>query len=148
MLEHGFIRPSDSPYGAPVLFVPKKDGSLRFCIDYRWLNKKTVKNRYPVPLPKEMLDWQGSAKVFSKINLRLGYWQMPVKPREVHKIAFKTRWGLYEFLVMPFGITNAPVQFMNMMNALLAEYLNKLVLIFLVNVLIYFANPQDHAEHL
>ena len=119
MLEHGFIRPSDSPYGAPVLFVPKKDGSLRFCIDYRWLNKKTVKNRYPLPLPEELFDRLGSAKVFSKIDFWSVYWQMPVKPRDVHKTAFKTRWGLYEFLVVPFGVTNAPSQFMNMMNALL-----------------------------
>ena len=148
MLEHGFIRPSDSPYGAPVLFVPKKDGSLRFCIDYRWLNKKTVKNRYPLPLPEELFDRLGSARVFSKIDLRSGYWQMPVKPGDVHKTAFKTRWGLYEFLVMPFGVTNAPAQFMNMMNDLLGEYLDKFVLVFLDDVLIYSANPQDHADHL
>ena len=148
MLEHGFVRPSDSPYGAPVLFVPKKDGSLRFCIDYRWLNKKTVKNRYPLPLPEELFDRLGSARVFSKIDLRSGYWQMPVKPGDVHKTAFKTRWGLYEFLVMPFGVTNAPAQFMNMMNDLLGEYLDKFVLVFLDDVLIYSANPQDHADHL
>ena len=100
MLEHGFIRPSDSSYGAPVLFIPKNDGSLWFCIDYRWLNKKMVKNRYPLPLPKEMFDWMGTAKVFSKTDLRSGYWQMPVKPRDIPKTAFKTRWGLYKFLVM------------------------------------------------
>ena len=148
MLEHGFVRSSDSPYSAPVLFVPKKDGSLRFCIDYRWLNKKTVKNRYPLPLPEELFDRLGSARVFSKIDLRSGYWQMPVKPGDVHKTAFKTRWGLYEFLVMPFGVTNAPAQFMNMMNDLLGEYLDKFVLVFLNDVLIYSANPQDHADHL
>ena len=94
MLEHGFVRPSDSPYGAPVLFVPKKDGSLRFCIDYHWLNKKIVKNRYPLPLLEELFDWLGGARVFSKIDLWSGYWQMPVKPGDVHKTAFKTRWGL------------------------------------------------------
>ena len=108
ILEHGFVRPSDSPYGAPILFVPKKDGSLRFCIDYHWLNKKTVKNRYLLPLPEELFDRLGSARVFSKIDLQSEYWQMPVKPGDVHKIAFKTRWGLYEFLVMLFGVTNAP----------------------------------------
>ena len=91
MLKHGFIRPSDSPYGALVLFVPKKDGSLRSCIDYRWLNKKTVKNKYPLPLPKELFDRLGQAKVFSKIDLKSGYWQMPIKPKDIHKIAFKTR---------------------------------------------------------
>ena len=107
MLEHDFIRPSDSPYGSPILFVPKKDGSLWFCIDYCWLNKKTVKNRYPLPLLEELFDQLGNAKVFTKIDLRSGYWQMPVKPRDIPKTTFETRWGLYEFLVMPFGVTNA-----------------------------------------
>ena len=148
MLEHGFIRPSDPPYGAPVLFIPKKDGSLRFRIDYRRLNKKRVKNRYPLPLPEELFAGLGSAKVFNKIDLRSGFWQMPVKPGDVHKTAFKMRWGLSEFLVMPFGVTNALAQFMTMMNALLDEYLDKFVLVFLDDVLIYSANPQDHAEHL
>ena len=109
MLEHGFIRPSDSPYGALVLFVPKKDGGLRFCIDYRWLNKKTVKNRYPLPLPEELFDRLGQARVFSKIDLQSGYWQMPVRHEDIHKTVFKTRWSLYEFLVMPFSVTNALV---------------------------------------
>ena len=107
-----------------------------------------VKNKYPLPLPEELFDWLGSARVFSKIDLWSGYWQMPVKPGDVHKTAFKTRWGLYEFLVMPFGGTNAPAQFMNMMNDLLGEYLDKFFLVFLDNVLIYSANPQDHADHL
>ena len=141
MLEHGFIRPSDSPYGAPILFVPKKDGSLQFCIDYRWLNKQTAKNRYPLPLPEELFDWLGNAKVFSKIDLQSGYWQMLVKPRDVHKTAFKMKWGLYEFLVMPFGVTNAPTQFMNIVNALLGEYLDQFFLVFLDNVSIHSANP-------
>ena len=97
MLEHGFVRPSDSPYSAPILFVPKKDGSLRFCIDYHWLNTKKVKNKYPLPLPKELFGQLGTAKVFSKINLRSRYWQIPVKLEDIHKMAFKMRWGLYEF---------------------------------------------------
>ena len=97
MLEHGFIRPSDSPYGAPVLFAPKKDGGLRFCIDYRWLNKRTIRNRYPLPLPEEMLDRLGGAKVFSKIDLRSRYWQMPIREQDIPKTAFRTHWGLYEF---------------------------------------------------
>ena len=139
MFKHGFVRPSGSPYS--TFFVPKKDGSLRFCIDYCWLNKKTVKNKYPLPLPEELFDRLGSTRVFSKIDLRSGYWQMPTKPGDVHKTAFKMRWGLYEFLVMPFGVTNAPAQFMNMMNALLGQYLDKLVLVFLDEVLIYSANP-------
>ena len=136
MLEHGFIRLLDSPNGAPILFVPKKDGSLRFCIDYRWLNKKTVKNKYSLPLPEELFDRLGSAKVFSKIDLWSRNWQMPVKPEDAHKTAFKMRWGLYKFLVMPFGVTNAPAQFMNMIHALLHEFLDKFVLVFLDNVLI------------
>ena len=100
-----------------------------------------VKNRYSLPLPEELFDRLGSAKVFSKIDLQSGYWQMPVKPGDVHKTAFKTRWGLYEFLVMPFGVTNAPAQFMNMMNALLGEYLDKFVLVFLDVALIYSKKP-------
>ena len=148
MLEHGFIRPSDSPYGALVLFAPKKDGRLRFCIDYRWLNKKTVKNRYSLPLPKEMFDRLGNAKVFSKIDLKSVYWHIPVRPGDVHKTAFKTQWGLYEYLVMPFGLTNAPTQFMSMMNDLLGDYLDQFVLIFLDDILIYSVNVQERAEHL
>ena len=108
LLEHQFIRPSESRYGAPVLFVPKKDGGLRFCVDYRWLNKKTIRNQYPLPLPEEFFDCLGGSKVFSKIDLKSGYWQIPVREGDVQKAAFKTRWGLYEYLVMPFGVTNAP----------------------------------------
>ena len=148
MLEHGFIRPSESPYGAPVLFAPKKDGGLRFCIDYQWLNKKTVKNRYPLPLPEEMFDRLGGATVFSKIDLKSGYWQMPIRPGDIQKTAFKTRWGLYEYLVMPFGVTNAPAQFMGMMNDLLGEYLDRFVLIFLDDILVYSQSMKEHAEHL
>ena len=147
LLEHQFIRPSDSPYGAPVLFVPKKDGGLRFCVDYRWLNKKTIRNQYPLPLPEELFDRLGGAKVFSKIDLKSGYWQIPVREGDVQKTAFKTRWGLYEYLVMPFGVTNAPAQFMNMMNDLLGEYLDRFVLVFLDDILIYSANIDQHTEH-
>ena len=148
MTEKGFIRPSDSPYGAPILFVPKADGGLRFCIDYRWLNKRTIKNRYPLPLPEEMFDRLGGAKVFSKIDLRSGYWQMPVRQEDIPKTAFKTRWGLYECLVVPFGVTNAPAQFMNLMNDLLSDYLDEFVLVFLDDILVYSRSMEDHAEHL
>ena len=148
MLKHGFIRSSNSPYGAPVLFAPKKDGGLWFCIDYRWLNKKTVKNRYPLPLPEEMFDRLGNTKVFSKIDLKSAYWQIPVRPGDVQKTAFKTRWGLFEYLVMPFGLNNAPTQFMNMMNDLLGDYLDRFVLIFLDDILVHSANVKEHAEHL
>ena len=148
MLEHGYIRPSDSPYGSPVLFSPKKDRGLWFCIDYRWLNKKTIRNRYPLPLPEELFDRLGDSKVFSKIDLRSGYWQVPLRKEDIPKTAFKTRWGLYEFLVVPFGVTNAPAQFMNMMNDILADFLDKFVVVFLDDVLIYSKTPEDHAGHL
>ena len=108
MLEHGYIRSSISPYGAPVLFAPKKDGGLRFCIDYHWLNKKTIKDRYPLPLPKELFDRRGGSTIFSSIDLHSEYWQVPLMKEDIPKIAFKTRWGLYGFLVVPFGVANAP----------------------------------------
>ena len=148
MLDKGFIRPSDSPYGAPVLFVPKHDGGLRFCIDYRWLNKKTIKNRYPLPLPEEMFDRLGGAKVFSKIDLKSGYWQMPMRQEDIPKTAFKTRYGLYESLVVPFGVTNAPAQFMNLMNDLLQDYLDEFILVFLDDIFVYSQSMEDHARHL
>ena len=122
MLEHGYIRPSQSPYGAPVLFAPKKDGGLRFCIDYRWLNKKTIRNRYPLPLPEELFDRRGGSRVFSIIDLRSGYWQVPMRKEDIPKTAFSSRWGHYEFLVVPFGVTNAPAQFMSLMHDVLADY--------------------------
>ena len=148
MLKHEFIHPSDSPYGAPVLFIPKKDGSLRFCIDYNWLNKRTIQNRYPLSLPEEMLDCLGGAKMFSKIDLKSGYWQMLVREQDIPKTAFTMRWGLYEFLVMPFGVTNAPSKFMNMMNDVLSDYLDDFVLVFLDDILVYSRTVEIHAKHL
>ena len=148
MLEHGFIRPSDSPYGALVLFTPKKDGSLRFSIDYRWLNKRTVRNRYPLPLPEEMLDHLGGTRVYSKIDLKLGYWQMPIRGQDIPKTAFRMRWGLYEFLVMRFGVTSAPLQFMHMINDVLAGYLDVFILVFLDDTLVYSRTVEEHAKHL
>ena len=127
---------------------PKGMGAFGFALTCRCLNKKKVRNRYPLHLPKELFHQLGSAKVFNKIDLQSRYWQMLVKPADVHKTAFKMRLGLYEFLVMPFCITNALVQFMNMMNDLLGEYHGRFVFASLDNVLIYSANPQDHAEHL
>ena len=148
MLEHGYIQPSNSPYGAPVLFAPKKDGGLRFCIDYRWLNKKTIRNQYPLPLPEELFDRLGGSKVFSKIDLRSGYWQVPLRQEDRKKTAFKTRWGLFEYLVVPFGVTNAPAQFMNLMNDVLAQYLDDFVLVFLDDILVFSNSLEEHAEHL
>ena len=148
MLDHGFIRPSDSPYGTPVLFTPKKDGGLRFCIDYCWLNKKTIKNWYPLSLLEELFDHLGSSKVFSKIDLKSGYWQVPMRAKDIPKTAFKTRCGLYEFLVVPFGVTNALAQLMNIMNDVLAKYLDDFVVVFLDDILVFSRTVREHAKHL
>ena len=131
-----------------MLFAPKKDGGLRFCIDYRWLNKKTIRNRYPLPLPEEMLDRLGGAGVFSKIDLKSGYWQMPIREEDIPKTAFRTRWGLFEFLVMPFGVTNAPSQFMHLVQNVLHGYLDVFVIVFIDDILVYSKNIAEHAEHL
>ena len=116
LLDKGFIRPSVSPWGAPVLFVKKKDGSMRMCIDYRELNKLTVKNRYPLPRIDDLFDQLQGSSWFSRIDLRSGYHQLKVKEADIPKTAFRTRYGHYEFLVMSFGLTNAPAAFMDMMN--------------------------------
>ncbi|KAL8133741.1 hypothetical protein AgCh_008979 [Apium graveolens] len=148
LLDKGVIRPSISPWGAPVLFVKKKDGSMRLCIDYRELNKLTIKNKYPLPRIDDLFDQLKGACYFSKIDLRSGYHQLKIKPEDIPKTAFRTRYGHYEFLVMSFGLTNALAAFMDLMNRVYKEYLDKFFIVFIDDILIYSKNPEDHAVHL
>ncbi|GJV60264.1 putative reverse transcriptase domain-containing protein [Tanacetum coccineum] len=146
--DKGFIRPSSSPWGAPVLFVKKKDGSFWMCIDYRELNKLTVKNRYPLPRIDDLFDQLQGSSVYSKIDLRSGYHQLRVREEDIPKTAFRTRYGHYEFQVMPFGLTNAPAVFMDLMNRVCKPYLDKFVIVFIDDILIYSKNKKEHEEHL
>jgi hypothetical protein len=131
LLSKGFIRPSSSPWGAPTLFVDKKDGSRRLCIDYRSLNEVTIKNKYPLPRIEDLFDQMRGAKVFSKIYLRSCYHQLKIQMDDIPKTAFTSRYGLYEFTVMPFGLTNAPAYFMYLRNKVFMEYLDKFVVVFI-----------------
>jgi hypothetical protein len=146
--EARYIRPSSSPWGAPVLFVQKKDGLQRMCVDYRSLNDVTIKYKYPLPRIDDLFDQMRGARVFSKIDLRSGYHQMKIRPSYIPKTAFSTRYGLYEFKVMSFGLTNAPAYFMNLMNKVFMEYLDKFIVVFINDILIYSKNDSDHEEHL
>ncbi|KAI3811029.1 hypothetical protein L1987_20744 [Smallanthus sonchifolius] len=146
--DKGFIRPSHSPWGAPVLFVKKKDGSFRMCIDYRELNKLTIKNRYPLPRIDDLFDQLQGSTCFLNIDLRSGYHQLRVQEDDIPKTAFRTRYGHYEFMVMPFGLTNAPAVFMDLMNRVCKPYLDKFMIVFIDDILIFSKTKADHEEHL
>jgi hypothetical protein len=148
LLDKGFIRPSASPWGCPALFVKKKDNSLRLCVDYRPLNAVTIKNKYPLPHIDILFDQLAGAKVFSKIDLCSGYHQIKIKPSHVPKIAFSTKYGLYEYLLMSFGLTNAPAYFMYLMNSVFMLELDKFVMVFIDDILIYSKTEEDHANHI
>ena len=148
LLNKGFILPSTSSWGAPVLFVKKKDGSLRLCIDYRQLNQATIRNQYPLPRIDELFDQLQGSRVYYKIDLRSGYHQLRVRENDVSKTVFRTRYDHYEFLVMPFGLTNAPTAFMDLMNRVFSSYLDKFVIVFIDDILVYSDSLEEHAEHL
>ena len=148
LLDKGFIRPSTSPWGAPVLFAKKKDKTLQLCIDYRQLNRVTIKNRYPLPRIDDLFDQLRGTRVYSKIDLRTGYHQLRVREADIPKTAFRTRYGHFEFTVMPFGLTNAPAAFMDIMHRVFHPYLDRFVVVFVDDILIYSETEEEHEDHL
>ena len=136
-MDRGFIRPSTSPWGTPVLFAKKNDKTLRLCIDYRQLNRVTIKNLYPLPRIDDLFDQLRGARVYSKIDLRIGYHYLRVREVDIPKTAFKTRYGHFEFIVMPFGLTNAPTTFMNLVHRVFQPYLDQFVVVFVDDILIF-----------
>jgi hypothetical protein len=148
LLEKGFIQPSSSPWGCPAILVKKKDQTLRMCVDYRPLNEVTIKNKYPLPRIDILFDQLTGARVFSKIDLRSSYHQIRIRPEDIPKTAFTTRYGLFEYLVMSFGLTNAPAHFKYLMNSVFMPELDKFVVVFIDDILIYSKNEEEHARHL
>jgi hypothetical protein len=148
LLKKWYIRPSVSPWGALVLFVKKNDGTLRLCIDFRQWNKYTINNNYPLPRIDDLFDHLRGTKIFSRIDLRVGYHQVKIKEEDIHKTTFRTRYGHYEFVVVPFGMTNAPTIFMCLMNDIFRNYLDKFVIVFLDDILIYSNSKEEHEHHL
>src|SRR5438046_6978452 len=148
LLRDGKIKPSTSPYGAPVLFAKKKDGKLRMCIDYRALNSQTIQNRYALPRIDELFDRLHGAKVFSKLDLTSGYYQIAINPKDRYNTAFRTRYGHYEFNVMPFELTNAPYTYKTFMNNILRDLFNVCVIVYLDDIVVYSKNKYEHEQHL
>jgi hypothetical protein len=148
LLDKGYIRPSSSSWGALVIFVLKKDGTQRMCVDYHSLNEVTIKNKYPLPRIDDLFDQLKGACVFSKIDLRSGYHQLKIRAFDIPKIAFITRYGLYKYTVMSFGLTNASAYFMYLMNKVFMEYLDKFVVVFIDDILILSKNEEEHDKHL
>jgi hypothetical protein len=148
LLDKGYIHPSSSPWGCLALFVKKKDRTLSLCMDYRPLNVITIKNKYPLPCIDILFDQLAGAKVFSKVNLHSGYHQIKIHSEDVSKKAFSTQYGLYGYLVMTFGLTNAPAHFMYLVNSMFKLELDKFVMVFIDDILIYFKNEEEHEKHL
>ena len=148
LINKHYIRPSVSPWGAPILFVKNKDGTLCLCIDYRQHNKMTIKSRYPFLRIDDLFNQIHGATIFSKIDLRSGYHQVRIKDEDIFKTAFRTRYGHYEFVVMPFRLTNTPATFMCLMNNVLSKYLDRFVVVFTDDILIYSKTKEEHDEHL
>jgi hypothetical protein len=148
LLEKGFIHPISSPWGAPVIFVPKKDGTQRLCMDYRALNEVTIKNKYPLPRIDDLFVQLHGACVFSKIDLWSGDHQLKIQECDIPKTVFVLMYGLYEYTVMSFGLTNAPAYFMYLMNKVFMEYLDKFVMVFIDDILVYSRGEEEHEEHL
>ena len=144
LLDRGFIIPITSPWGAPVLFAKKKDKTLRLCIDYRQLNRVTIKNRYPLPRIDDLFDQLRGARVYSKIDLRTSYHQLRVMEADIPRTAFRTRYGHFEFIVMSFGLTNAPTIFMDLMHRVFQSYLDQFVVVFVDDILIYSQSEEEH----
>ena len=142
------IRSSVSPWGAPILFLKKKDKTLRLCIDYRQLNKMTIKNKYPLPRINDLFDQVGGATIFSKFDLRSGYHQVRIKDEDIRKTNFWMTYGHYEFVVIPFRFTNAPTTFMCLMNSIFSQYLDKFVLVFIDDILVYSKTEEEQEKHL